>query len=76
MKFKPYPPREEQRCENCYYSVFMPELGSVPEHRECRANAPVASDRYGNTAWWPQVAGGDWCGNWGRINDEDEEDLL
>lgn len=63
----PYPPRREQRCDNCFFSF---ELGKGDECRdviECRRSAPPASsERNGLSyhAYWPEVVDFDWCGEW------------
>jgi len=49
-------PLEEQCCENCRY--LHPQKG------DCRRNAPQPSHKEDRDAWWPVVAGDDWCGEW------------
>lgn len=65
-----YPPRREQRCKNCFFSF---ELGKGAEGQallECRRSAPPASskrDVLDYTAYWPEVAILDWCGEWAPV---------
>ena len=49
-------PIEEQCCDNCRY--LYPNTGS------CHRNAPRPSHKEDRDAWWPAVAGDDWCGEW------------
>lgn len=63
----PYPHRSDQCCDNCcYYS-----------NQQCHRHAPWPRTREyipglpkGDfDAFWPEVAGIDWCGEWGPARD-------
>lgn len=60
----PYPPRREQRCENCFFSVDFCPTDII----ECRRSAPPASIGLAGTlsfaGKWPEVDALDWCGDW------------
>lgn len=65
----PYPPRREQRCENCFFAVpFDAEDTQDREVIECRRCAPPASIGLAGTitftGYWPEVDALDWCGDW------------
>jgi hypothetical protein len=64
-----HPPRLEQFCENCFFSVDLDPVDT--EGRvvfECRRSAPPASIGLAGTlsftGYWPEVDGLDWCGEW------------
>ncbi len=71
----PYPPRREQRCENCFFAVLYGLIGELDaedtqycEVIECRRCAPPASIGLAGTitftCHWPEVDALDWCGDW------------
>ena len=67
-----YPPRLEQFCENCFFSVDLDPVDT--EGRvvfECRRSAPPASIGLAGTlsftGYWPEVDGLDWCGEWAPL---------
>lgn len=63
----PYPPRREQRCDNCFFAVpFDAEDTQNREVIECRRSAPPAltGPRATFVGYWPEVDALDWCGDW------------
>jgi hypothetical protein len=48
-----YPPRSEQRCENCYYACPFSDGGQT-----CHRKPPAPNGA------WPHVGNSKWCGEW------------
>lgn len=55
------------RCSDCrFYEPSNKETG------QCRRNPPVA---YYNVfgSWWPEVYAGSWCGEFKKVEEENEK---
>jgi hypothetical protein len=67
---------EEKRCGNCkFYDFFPQRCRRLPPQLVADSNYDRDAELYFSTTTteWPNVRADDWCGEWKRIDEMEEE---